>query len=102
MTAALCVSVLLVALCVPGGKCTTSDDSHCTYSFKVPAADCSQTCEDQVLKSSVIGLQAQIKLLTKEIATIKAGMSHLLLKARLHGCFRRRCLIKQVCQASKA
>lgn len=74
MTAALCVSVLLIVLCVTDGQSTTSDDSHCSYTFKVPAADCSQTSgEDQVLKSSVIGLQAQIKLLTKEIATIKAG-----------------------------
>ena len=80
MTAALCVSVLLIVLCVTYGQSTTSDDSHCSYTFKVPAADCSQTCDDQVLKSSVIGLQAQIKLLTKEIATIKAGMSLLLLK----------------------
>ena len=85
MTAALCVSVLLIVLCVTDGQSTTSDDSHCSYTFKVPAADCSQTSgEDQVLKSSVIGLQAQIKLLTKEIATIKAGMGLILLKTRLH------------------
>ena len=84
MTAALYVSVLLVVLCVLGGQSATSDDSHCSYTFKVPAADGSQTWEDQLLKSSVIGLQAQVKLLTKEIATMKAGMSLLLLKTRLH------------------
>ena len=85
MAAALCVCVLLIVLCVTDGQSTTSDEYHCSYTFKVPTADCSQTSgEDQVLKSAVVGLQAQIKLLTKEIATIKAGMSLLILKTRLH------------------
>ena len=79
------VSVLLVLLCVADGKSTTSEDSHCSCTFKLPASDCSQTPgEDQLLKSSVIALQAQFKLLAskltdeneklrQEIATIKAG-----------------------------
>ena len=70
----LCVSVLLIVLCVTDGQSTTSDDSHCSYTFKVPAADCSQTSgEDQLLKSSVIGLQAQLKQMEKKIAAIEAG-----------------------------
>ena len=72
-------------VCVSDGQSTMSEDSHCSYTFNVPASDCSHTPrEDRLLKSSVIALQAQVRLLAskltdeneklrQEIATIKAG-----------------------------
>ena len=58
------VGILLVVLCVADGQRTTSEDSHCSYTFKVPAGDCGPSPgEDQLLKSSVIALQAQVKFL---------------------------------------
>ena len=83
------VGILLVVLCVADGQSTASEDSHCSYMFKVPAGDCSQTPgEDQLMKSMLIALQTQVKLLDRrqeelteenvklrqEISTIKAGM----------------------------
>ena len=70
----LLVSVLLVVVCVADGQSTTSQDSHCSYTFKVPEGDCGKTpADDLLLKNSVVALQAQIKLLSQEIATIKTG-----------------------------
>ena len=58
------VSVLMVVLCVSDGQSTTTEDSHCSYTFKVPAGDCGQTPgEDQFMKSSVIALRDQVKFL---------------------------------------
>ena len=82
----VCVGILLVFLCVADGQSTTSEHSHCSYTFEVPVGDCSQTPgDDQLLESSVISLQAQDRLLAsqltdesetlrQEIATIRAGM----------------------------
>ena len=70
----LLVNVLLVVVCVADGQSTTSQDSHCSYTFRVPEGDCGKTpADDQLLKNSVVALQAQIKLLSQEIATIKTG-----------------------------
>ena len=56
------VGILLGVLCVADGQSTTSED--CSYTFKVPAGDCGPSPgEDQLLKSSVIALQAQVKFL---------------------------------------
>ena len=92
VNSSLRVGILLVVLCVADGQSTTSENSHCSYIFKVPASDCNQKPgEDQFLKSSVMALQAQFKLLAgkqnedirkltdenerlrQEITTIKAG-----------------------------
>ncbi|KAI0226053.1 hypothetical protein LSAT2_023251 [Lamellibrachia satsuma] len=66
-------------------RSTPSEDSRCSYTFKLPASECSRTpAEDKLLKSSVIALQAQFKLLAsklteedeklrQKIATIEAG-----------------------------
>ena len=79
------VGILLVVLCVADGRSTASEDSRCSCTFKLPASDCGPSPgEDQLLKSSVIALQAQFNLmaskltdenekLRQEIATIKAG-----------------------------
>ena len=79
------VGILLVVLCVADGQRTTPEDSHCSYTFNVPASECSHTPnEDRLLKSSVIALQAQFRLLAskltdeneklrEKIATIEAG-----------------------------
>ena len=65
------VGILLVVLCVADGQSTTSEDSHCSYSFKVPAGDCSQTPrEDQLLKSSVMALQAQVRLQAEQLKNV--------------------------------
>ncbi|KAI0231014.1 hypothetical protein LSAT2_018618 [Lamellibrachia satsuma] len=77
----LLVSVLLVVACVADGQSTTSQNSHCSYTFRVPEGDCGKTpADDQLLKNSVVALQAQMKLLAddnvklrQEIATIKTG-----------------------------
>ena len=48
------------------GQSATSEDSHCSYTFKVKAGECSQTPgEDQLLKSSAMALQAQVRLQTE-------------------------------------
>ena len=85
VTSILRVGILLVVLCVADGQRTMPDDSHCSYIFNVPASDCSYTPrEDRLLRSSVIALQAHVRLLAskltdendklrQEIATIKAG-----------------------------
>ena len=85
MKSILRVGILLVVLCVADGQITTSEDSHCSYTFNVPASECSYTpTEDRLLKSSVTDLQAQVRLLAskltdeneklrEKIATIEAG-----------------------------
>ena len=63
-TSILHVCILVVVLCVSDGQSTTSEDSRCSYTFNVPAGGCGQrSAEDQFLKSSVMALQAQFKLL---------------------------------------
>ena len=62
------VGLLLVVLCVADCESATPEDSHCSYTFIVPAGDCRQTPgEDQLLKSSLIALQAQVKLLAWQL-----------------------------------
>ena len=80
VTSMLRASVLLVILCVAKGQSTTSD-SHCSYTFKVPTAECSQApVKVELLENSIVALQEQMKLLAsdnkklrEELATIKAG-----------------------------
>ena len=82
------VGILLVIFCVADGQSTTSEDVHCSYTFNVPAADCSQTLvDDQLIRSLLIALQGQVKLLAgkqeelteenvrlrQKITTIEAG-----------------------------
>ena len=58
------IGIVLVVLSVADGQSTTSEDSHCSYMFKVPASECSQTTgEDQLMKGLMIALQTQVKLL---------------------------------------
>ena len=65
------VGIMLVVLCVTDGRSTMSENSPCLYTFKVPAGDCSQTPgEDQLLKSSVIALQAQVKLQAEQLKDV--------------------------------
>ncbi|KAK2184139.1 hypothetical protein NP493_282g03014 [Ridgeia piscesae] len=48
------------------GQSTTAEDSHCSYTFKVPTNDCGQTpMEDQLTKSLLVALQTQVKLLAR-------------------------------------
>ena len=66
---ALRISLLLALLCVTDGHSTTADDSHCSYTFKVPTNDCGQTpMEDQLTKSLLVALQNQVKLLQENQA----------------------------------
>ena len=65
------VGIMLVVLCVTDGWSTISESSPCLYTFKVPAGDCSQTPgEDQLLKSSVIALQGQVKLQAEQLKDV--------------------------------
>ena len=87
------ICLLLAILCVTDGQSTTAEDSHCSYTFKVPTNDCGQTpMEDQLTKSLLVALQAQVKLLQEnqaesfrkltdenakllqELTTLKAGI----------------------------
>ena len=64
------ISLLLAVLCVTDGQSTTAGDSHCSYTFKVPATECGpNTVDDQFMKSSMIALQTQMtqmNLVTKK------------------------------------
>ena len=63
-TSVLCISLLLTVVCVTDGQSTTADDSFCSYTFNVPAAEYGpNTVDDQFMKSSMIALQSQMKLL---------------------------------------
>ena len=50
---------------------STSVDRRCVYTFNVPENDCAQTpgpsVDDQVLKSFVMALQTQFRLMVKEV-----------------------------------
>ena len=60
------IYLLLALLCVTDGQSTTAEDSHCSYTFKVPTNDCGQTpMEDQLTKSLLVALQTQVKLLAR-------------------------------------
>ncbi|KAI0234905.1 hypothetical protein LSAT2_014724 [Lamellibrachia satsuma] len=89
------IGILLVIFCVADGQSTTSEDVHCSYTFNVPAADCSQTLvDDQLIRSLLIALQGQVKLLAgkqeelteenvrlrQKIATIEADAANSNLK----------------------
>ena len=69
-TVILHICLLLTALCVTDGQSTTAGDSHCSYTFKVPATECGpNTVDDQFMKSSMIALQTQMtqmNLVTKK------------------------------------
>ena len=63
-TSILRICLLLTALWVTDGQRTTAEDSHCSYTFKVPATECGPNpVDDQFMKSSMIALQTQMKLL---------------------------------------
>lgn len=68
------VVISLAVLTVAFGQSTTSFDSRHTYTFNVPASECSQTSGSSalLLESSVIGIQAQIKILVKELKHVQA------------------------------
>ena len=80
VTSMLRASVLLVILCVAKGQSTTSD-THCSHTFKVPTAECSQApAKVELLENSIVALQEQVTLLAsdnkklrEELATVKAG-----------------------------
>ena len=87
-TSALRISLLLVVLCATDGESSTSEDSHCVYTFNVPSNDCGQTpMEDQLAKSQLVALQNQVTLLAgrqehqaaensrlrQEVAALKRG-----------------------------
>ena len=60
------ISLLLAVLRVTDGQSTTAEDSHCSYTFKVPANDCVQTpVEDQLTKSFLVALQTQVRLIAR-------------------------------------
>ena len=63
----LTLSLLTSVLCTTRGQSTAGDNSDCVYSFRVPKSDCGQTpgpsVDDQIWKSSVIALQAQVSQL---------------------------------------
>ena len=62
--------LLLAVMYLTNGQ-STSADRRCVYTFNVPENDCAQTpgpsVDDQLLKSSVIALQTQFKLMVKEM-----------------------------------
>ena len=62
--------LLLAVMYLTDGQ-STSADGRCVYTFNVPENDCAQTpgpsVDDQLLKSSVIALQTQFKLMVKEM-----------------------------------
>ncbi|KAK2174306.1 hypothetical protein NP493_812g02034 [Ridgeia piscesae] len=61
--------ILVSVIYVTFGQ-STSADPRCVYTFHVPTSDCGQTpgpgVDDQLLKSSVIALQAQVKQLASD------------------------------------
>ena len=61
--------ILVSVIYVTAGQ-STSADPRCVYTFNVPTSDCGQTpgpsVDDQLLKSSVIALQAQVKQLASD------------------------------------
>ena len=60
-TSLLPVSLLLAVLCVTPGQTATSDDSHCSFTFKLPAAECGRNpVDEQFMTSSIIALQTQV------------------------------------------
>ena len=66
-TSILHICLLLTVLCVTDGQSTTAGDSHCSYTFKVPATECGpNTIDDQFLKSSMIALQSQMTQMKKD------------------------------------
>ena len=69
-TSLLPVSLLLAVLGVTHGHTATPDDSHCSFTFKLPVAECGRTpVDDQFMKSSMIALQTQmtqLNLVTKK------------------------------------
>ena len=62
--------VLLAVMYLTDGQ-STSSDRRCVYTFNVPENECAQTpgpsVDDQLVKSSVIALQTQFKLMVKEM-----------------------------------
>ena len=60
----------MAVLCVTPGQTATPDDSQCSCTFKLPAAECGRTpVDNQFMKSSMIALQTQMtqmNLVTKK------------------------------------
>ena len=54
---------------------STSADPRCVYMFNVPTSDCGQTpgpsVDDQLLKSHVIALQAQMKRMSSDMRAMR-------------------------------
>ena len=61
--------ILVSVIYMTAGQ-STSADPRCVYTFNVPTSDCGQTpgpsVDDQIWKSSVIALQAQVKQLASD------------------------------------
>ncbi|KAI0239761.1 hypothetical protein LSAT2_009483 [Lamellibrachia satsuma] len=60
---------------------STSADRRCVYMFNVPESDCDQTpgpsVDDQLLKSHVIALQAQLKLMASDMRVMQEHIEKL-------------------------
>ena len=70
----LYVSLLLIIIHMTEGQ-STSADPRCVCTVNVPTSGCGQTqgpsVEDQLLKSHVIALEAQIKQLVSDVENLK-------------------------------
>ena len=70
MARAIVHACILVSVIYVTAGHSTSVDPRCVYTFNVPTSDCGQTpgpsVDDQLLKSSVIALQAQVKQLASD------------------------------------
>ena len=73
------VSLLLTVIKMTDGQ-STSADPRCVCTVNVPTSGCGQTqgpsVDDQLLKSHVIALQAQIKQLASDVENLKKERSN--------------------------
>ena len=74
------VCLLLTVMHVTDGQ-STSADRRCVYMFNVPESNCDQTpgpsVDDQLLKSHVIALQAQLKLMASDMRVMQEHIEKL-------------------------
>ena len=72
-TSVLRISVLLAVLVVTDGQSTTSENTHCSYTFKVPTNDCGQTIHGRpYTPKDFRKLTDEKTKLQQEITTLKA------------------------------
>ena len=66
--------LLLTVIHLTDGQ-STSADPRCVYTFNVPPSDCGQapgpSVDDQLLKSHVIALQAQVKQMANDMKVMR-------------------------------